>query len=132
MLTLWVAPPRMLCNCTGFNGVETNCGIAHILGILLKNSYEFQILLEATFIYSLSNSNYSPSYNVIFFRGTAEHSPSSITRSNCDERASALGYLFKLGFLAPQESDPPQKFFIWVPVLGVCGHLRDICQPLPR
>ena len=32
-------------------------GIAHILGILLKNSYKFQILLEATFIYSLSPSN---------------------------------------------------------------------------
>ena len=44
-------------NQTTFNGAETNCGIAHILGILLKNSYEFQILLEATFIYSLFPSN---------------------------------------------------------------------------
>ena len=26
------------------------CGIAHILGILLMNSYEIQICLEATFI----------------------------------------------------------------------------------
>ena len=25
----------------GFNGAETNCGIAHILGILLMNSYIF-------------------------------------------------------------------------------------------
>ena len=25
----------------GFNGTETNCGIAHILGILLMNSYDF-------------------------------------------------------------------------------------------
>ena len=41
----------------GFNGAEINCGIAHILGILLKNSYEFQILLEATFIYSLFSSS---------------------------------------------------------------------------
>ena len=40
------------------DGAETNCGIAHILGILLKNCYEFQILLEAKFIYSLSPSNY--------------------------------------------------------------------------
>ena len=31
----------------GFNGAETNCGIAHILGILLKNSYEFKICSEA-------------------------------------------------------------------------------------
>ena len=25
----------------GFNGAESNCGIAHILGILLMNSYDF-------------------------------------------------------------------------------------------
>ena len=25
----------------GFNGAETNCGIAHILGIVLMNSYDF-------------------------------------------------------------------------------------------
>ena len=55
VLTLWVAPP-LKCSATGigFNGAETNCRIAHISGILRKNSYEFQILLEATFIYSLS------------------------------------------------------------------------------
>ena len=34
----------------GFDGVETNCGIAHILGILLMNSYEIQICLEVIFI----------------------------------------------------------------------------------
>ena len=28
-------------------GAETNCGIAHILGILLRNSYEFEICSEA-------------------------------------------------------------------------------------
>ena len=33
-----------------FNGAETNCGIAHILGILLRNSYEFKICSEATII----------------------------------------------------------------------------------
>ena len=33
-----------------FNGAETNCGIAHILGILLMNSYEFKICSEATII----------------------------------------------------------------------------------
>ena len=57
VLTLW----SLLLKCSaigiGFNGAETNCRIAHILGILLKNSYEFLILLEATFIYSLSPSN---------------------------------------------------------------------------
>ena len=34
----------------GFNGAETNCGIAHILGILLMNSYEIKICSEATII----------------------------------------------------------------------------------
>ena len=34
----------------GFNGAETNCEIAHILGILLMNSYEIQICSEAIFI----------------------------------------------------------------------------------
>ena len=29
---------------------ETNCGIAHILGILLMNSYEIKICSEATII----------------------------------------------------------------------------------
>ena len=29
-------------NIIGFNGAETNCGIAHILGILLMNSYDFR------------------------------------------------------------------------------------------
>ena len=41
------------------NGAESNCGIAEVFGILLKNSYEFQLLflVEAKFIYSLSPSN---------------------------------------------------------------------------
>ena len=58
-LTLWFAPPKIKCSAigVGFNGVETNCNFAHILGILLKNSYGFQMLLEATFIHSLSPSN---------------------------------------------------------------------------
>ena len=38
VLTLWVAPPEMSAIGIGFNGAETNCGIAHILGILLMNS----------------------------------------------------------------------------------------------
>ena len=39
VLTLWVAPPKMFCNWyIGFNGAETNCGIARILDILLMNS----------------------------------------------------------------------------------------------
>ena len=32
----------------GFNGTETNCGIAHILGILLMNSYNTVIFLATT------------------------------------------------------------------------------------
>ena len=30
----------------GFNGAETNCGIAHILGILLMNSYNTDIFFS--------------------------------------------------------------------------------------
>ena len=32
----------------GFNGAETNCGIAHILGILLMNSYNIDIFFSNT------------------------------------------------------------------------------------
>ena len=38
----------------GFDGTETNCGIAHILGILLMNSYNTDIFLATTIICSLS------------------------------------------------------------------------------
>ena len=38
----------------GFNGAETNCGIAHILGILLMNSCNTVIFLATTIICSLS------------------------------------------------------------------------------
>ena len=31
----------------GFNGAETNCGIAHILSILLMNSYDVISLFQA-------------------------------------------------------------------------------------
>ena len=39
VLTSWVVPLKMFCNIigVGFNGTETNCGIARILGILLMN-----------------------------------------------------------------------------------------------
>ena len=37
-LTLWVAPPEMFCSWYRIEA-ETNCGISHILGILLMNSY---------------------------------------------------------------------------------------------
>ena len=30
----------------GFNRAETSCGMAHILGILLMNSYDFWIFLD--------------------------------------------------------------------------------------
>ena len=41
----------------GFNGAETNCGIAHILGILLMNSYNTVIFLATSIICSLSTLN---------------------------------------------------------------------------
>ena len=42
----------------GFNGAETNCGIAHILGILLMNSYDrYVYFLAPAIICSLSTLN---------------------------------------------------------------------------
>ena len=41
----------------GFNGVETNCRIAHILGILLMNSCNTDKFLATTIICSLSALN---------------------------------------------------------------------------
>ena len=41
----------------GFNGAETNCGIAHILGILRMNSYNTDIFLATTIICSLPTLN---------------------------------------------------------------------------
>lgn len=38
MLTLWVAPPKCFTISLGFNESEANCGISHILGILVMNS----------------------------------------------------------------------------------------------
>ena len=46
MLTLWVAPPECSAIGIGFNGAETNCRIAHILGILLMNSCNTDIFLS--------------------------------------------------------------------------------------
>ena len=42
----------------GFNGAETNCRIAHILGILLMNSCNTDRFLATTIICSLSTLNY--------------------------------------------------------------------------
>ena len=43
----------------GFNGAETNCGIAHILGILLMNSCNtVSIFLATAIICSLSTLKY--------------------------------------------------------------------------
>ena len=49
------------CSAVGmrFNGPETNCGIALILGILLMKSYNTDILLATTIICSLSTLNYN-------------------------------------------------------------------------
>ena len=44
-------------NKLGFNGAETNCGIAHILGILLMNSCNTDKFLATTIICSLSALN---------------------------------------------------------------------------
>ena len=44
----------MLVNCNlGFNGAETNCGIAHILGILLMNSCNTVIFLATNNLQSV-------------------------------------------------------------------------------
>ena len=43
----------------GFNGAETNCRIAHILGILLMNSCNTDKCLATTIICSLSALNYN-------------------------------------------------------------------------
>ena len=41
-----VARSGWLVDHLGFNGAETNCGIAHILGILLMNSYNTDIFFN--------------------------------------------------------------------------------------
>ena len=41
----------------GFNGAETNCRIAHILGILLMNSCNTDRFLATTVVYGLSSLN---------------------------------------------------------------------------
>ena len=38
VLTLWVAPPKYFTISLGFNEAEANCGISHILDILVMNS----------------------------------------------------------------------------------------------
>ena len=43
----------------GFNGAETNCRIAHILGILLMNSCNTDRFLATTVVYGLSTLNWS-------------------------------------------------------------------------
>ena len=55
------------CSAVGmsFNGPQTNCGIAHILGILLMNSYNTDIFLATTVICSLSTLNYNNTYKNI-------------------------------------------------------------------
>ena len=42
----------------GFNGAETNCRIAHILGILLMNSCNTDRFLATTVVYGLSTLNH--------------------------------------------------------------------------
>ena len=40
VLTRWVLFLKCSAICIGFNGAETNCGIARNLGILLMNSWD--------------------------------------------------------------------------------------------
>ena len=44
----------------GFNRAETNCGVAHILGILLMNSCNTIIFLATTMQSVWRNSKWSP------------------------------------------------------------------------
>ena len=48
--------------------------------------------------------------NVIFYWGTAEHSPSSITGSNCDEKAWLP---IQAWFLSSLRKWFPKKFLLW-------------------
>ena len=54
VLALWVAPPECSAIGIGFNGAETNCRIAHILGILLMNSCNTDRFLATTVVCGLS------------------------------------------------------------------------------
>ena len=49
-----MAPIKMFYNGIGFNGANTNCGIAHMLGILLMNSYDFSIFRVTTICHLFS------------------------------------------------------------------------------
>ena len=66
VLTLWVAPLKCSTVGIGFNGAETNCGIAHILGILLMNSCNTVIFLATTIICSLSTLKYYSVRSLIY------------------------------------------------------------------
>ena len=51
---------------------------------------------------------YAPTNNVIFFWGTAEHSPSSFIGSNCDEKARLP---IQAWFLSPSRKWSPKNIF---------------------
>ena len=65
MLTLWVAPPEMFCSWYRINGAETNCGIAHIFGILLMNSYNTDISIFSNY-YNLQSVHFEFAICVLF------------------------------------------------------------------
>ena len=50
---------RASCQLNGVNGAETNSGIAHILGILLRSSCDTVMILATSIICSLSTLNYN-------------------------------------------------------------------------
>jgi len=51
-------------NVMGFNGAETNCRIAHILGILLMNSYNTDIFFSNYYHLQSVRFEYSSGYTV--------------------------------------------------------------------
>ena len=53
VLTSLVAPPKMVYNWYRFDGAETNCGIARIIDVLLKNGYGNKLLLMLLLVRSL-------------------------------------------------------------------------------
>ena len=79
-----------------FNGAKTNCGIAHILGILLTNSSDFQIFLDfqifrATTICHLSSLNWEKIRRKRWRRREEETLLSIPTSSHC---CFSFSYLF--------------------------------------
>ena len=68
----------------GFNGAETNCRIAHILGILLMNSCNTDRFLATTVVCGLSTLNYITDNNNIEIEPSVKADILTVTTSNFD------------------------------------------------